>query len=110
MKVLYDMTGSPQTEQESQTDQYGELLQATEEGLILTINNSTAQPAGTGELTVQYSHPDKTKVGLTGSDGTDFEIYREQGKLVYGEITDGGVSYEGDVITLEIIGVTSSPP
>ena len=93
------------TKRIDQEDQYDDLLRAFSEGVLLTLNNSVVQPAGTGELKVQYSNNNKTRVGLRGNNGEDYQIHRTNEELVYSEVTEDGLRYEDDVISFEIIGI-----
>lgn len=92
-------------------DQYDPLLRALEEGTLLSINNEARSALPTDELKVTSSRPFKTSVRLiqSGFDETYYKIYRaDNGELVYGEVTNDGVTREDSVVTLEILGIDNS--
>lgn len=88
-------------------DQYDTLLQTMREGLLIAINNSAPSATATGELRVENSRTDETDViCLEESRETYYRIHRDrQGQLVYGTVGESGTRYEGDVVTLEVIGL-----
>lgn len=88
---------------------YDTLLQALEEGVILTINQSDSYSTPSGELQVESSKNTNTDVLLTDALENYYTIYRDyEGTLVYAQVTEDGVSYEDDVMTFEIVGCCSS--
>lgn len=92
-----------------QYDQYDALLQATKEGLILTVNHNQPGMVSSEEMTVRESNDDNTDVRLTGCSNTQYRIHRtDDGELVYGELSDTGFKLEDTVITIEVIGCESN--
>jgi len=91
--------------QEKNTDQYDTILRAMEEGVLLSINNQTKGSTPSDELRVEQSQDDETDLDLTGPFGSEWKIYRDRrGELIYSKVTEDGLSYEDEIITLEIIG------
>lgn len=87
-------------------DQYDALLRGLEEGLLLSINNSYSAGLPSDELRVEDSRDDKTWVDLSGPNNTHYRIHRDgRGELVYEKLTDGGLSHEDEVITIEVLGI-----
>lgn len=100
------MTTNTASTKTTSTDQYDTLLRAMEEGLLISINNDAKGSIPSDELRVEHSRDDETHVSLTGAFDSYWQIHRDRsGDLVYSEMTDDGLSYEDDVITLEIIGL-----
>lgn len=102
-----ELENKPDVDDEN-ADQYDAILRALEEGTLLSINNESRSSLPTDELKVVSSRPFETSVRLirSGYDETYYKIYRtDNGELVYGEVTNGGVTREDNVITLEILGI-----
>lgn len=100
------MEGQPAVEVENVADQYDAVLQAVEEGLILTVNHNQTGMVSSEELTVMQSSDDETNVLLNGYGESQYRICRDgDDELVYGEVTENGFAVEDSVITLEILGV-----
>lgn len=95
---------TPSREEQQETNQYDTILRTVEKGLLLTINNSVKQLSGTDQMVVEYSYDDKTEVSLRSQDGARYKIHRD-GVLIYSEVTKHGLSYEGDVISIEVVGI-----
>ena len=85
---------------------YDELLQAMQEGLLLTVNDNQPGITSTGELRVIHSDDDSTDVHLEGYDGSEYRIHRDRrDELILTYMKGGGESFESEVITLEVLGV-----
>ncbi len=96
----------PDQEPDVETDQYDTLLRAMEEGLLVSINNESNGSLPSDELRVEYSRDDETNVQLTGPGESHWKIHRDRrGELVYSEMTENGLSYEDEVVTIEVIGL-----
>lgn len=92
------------------TDQYDTLLRSMNEGLLVSVNNSAYSATPSFELRVEHSRDDETHVSLSGPGDSWYRIYRDRrGDLIYSEVTEDGLSYEDDVVTLEIIGLDERP-
>ena len=90
----------------SDIDQYDTLLRAMDEGLLVTVNNTDYAGTPSFELRVVDSRDDETRVTLTSPGGRRYRIHRDRhGELIYSEFTDDGLSYEGDVVTFEVVGL-----
>lgn len=93
------------TDETEDTDQYDTLLRAMESGLLISINNATDHALPTGELKVEYSRDDETHVTL-GNASERYRIHRNRRNgLIYSEVTEDGLSYEDEVITIEVLGI-----
>lgn len=100
------MSTNTTPDETTSTDQYDTLLRAMEEGLLISINNDAKGSLPSDELRVEFSRDDETHVSLSGAFGSHWRIHRDHpGDLVYSEVTDDGLSYQDEVITLEIIGL-----
>lgn len=105
--VASETNTSTEAETNPKTDQYDTLLRAADKGLRLTVNNKARSQRGTGELQVLRSRDDETSVELkkTVDDGVQYRIHRDfRGDLVYSQLTDDGLSLQGYVTTIEIVG------
>jgi hypothetical protein len=91
---------------ERERDQYDTLLRAMEAGLRISLNGQAPNQPETAELRVLRSPNDKTVVEAEGTvSGDQYRIHRDtRGELVYSRVDDDGLSYEGDVTTIDIIG------
>lgn len=97
------MQGKETTEE---LDQYDTLLRSMEEGLLVSINNEAQSELPTGELRVEHSSDDRTEVRLKRGFEDWMKVHRDaRGDLVLSDVTEDGLSYEADVITIEIIGL-----
>lgn len=89
------------------TDQYDTLLRSLEQGVLLSLNNSARNVLPTDELCVEYSNDTDTDVRLSGPSDRHYKIHRHRnGNLIYSEITADGYSYEDEVTTIEILGLS----
>jgi hypothetical protein len=88
------------------TDQYDTLLRAAEEGLRLTVNESTPTERGTAEMRVLSSSDDETDVHVQETaSGDQYRLHRDhRGELALSCIEGAGQSHEADVVTIEIHG------
>jgi hypothetical protein len=78
-----------------------------EAGLRISLNGQAPNQPETAELRVLRSHDDETAVEAEETvSGDQYRIHHDprDDELVYSRVDDGGVSYEGDVTTIEIIG------
>lgn len=89
------------------SDQYDTLLRAMEEGLLIGINNTAkAHALPLGESRVRWSYDDHTEVAISGPDGDEYQIHRDRrGDLIYSEVTEDGLSYQDEVLSLEVFGL-----
>jgi len=90
----------------SEQDQYDTLLRSMEEGLIISVNEATPKMPASGELTVEYSNDKETSVYAKGFNNSDWKIRREGDSIVYYEMTEDGLSFEDEVVSIEILGVS----
>lgn len=91
----------------NETDQYDTLLRAMEEGLLIGVNNSaTPNAVPLGECRVLWSYDDRTEVAISSQGDAEYKIHRDRrGDLIYSEITEDGLSYGDEVVTLEVFGL-----
>jgi hypothetical protein len=89
------------------SDQYDAILRSLDAGALITLNNQpNVGETPSGELEVMSSRNDKTEVYTTGGSGEFYTIRRAQnGDLVYSRATEDGGDYQGEVITIEIVGI-----
>lgn len=91
---------------EVSSNQYDALLRVMDSGLLIGINNSAGPDAvALDECRVEWSSDDRAEVAVLTRDTTEYQIHRDRrDKLIYSEVSEAGLSYVDDVVTLEVLG------
>jgi len=91
----------------SETDQYDTLLRSMEEGLIISVNESTEHAVSHGELEVLYSYDGKTWVAVKNSQREYAIVRRDDDEIRIHPMEKDGLTWSGsnEVLTIEVLGL-----